>query len=375
MQTNPQSFGQSPAAPRRAFTLIELLVSMAVLSLLMVMVFSMVDQTQKTWNIARSRVTQFREARVAFEAVSRSLTQATLNPYWDYDYGNFKYTTSTVNPTVPEGYQRQSELHFVSAPSAELLNGVPGSNRRPGHAVFFQIPGGFGVKEENSQLSDLLNARGYFVEYGNDSSFKPPFLNEETNPRWRFRLMEMRPPTESLLIYLEDLKAQGNQGIGAGKEKLRQWFTQQMGDEFEGGTIVRPVADNIIAAFFLPKFPENDNRGFVLAPNYVFDSREWQYGSKSPQALFSKNQLPPLMEITMVAVDEKSMIRYHQQNPGSKQEMPDFVPSGLFEKYNNYRSFLDDLEAMKTSLDSKKISYRVFNQTVPLRSAGWSDAS
>ena len=81
------------------------------------------------------------------------------------------------------------------------------------------------------------------------------------------------------------------------------------------------------------------------------------------------------MEITMVAVDEKSMIRYHQLNPGTKSEMPDFVPSGLFEKYNTYRSFLDDLEAMQSSLDSKKISYRVFNQTVPLRSAGWSDSS
>ena len=249
---------------------------MAVLSLLMVMVFSMVDQTQKTWNIARSRVSQFREARVAFEAVTRSLTQATLNPYWDYDYGNFKYTTNTTNPTVPEGYQRQSELHFVSAPSIELLGTVTGSDRRPGHAIFFQIPGGFGVKDQNSQFNDLLNARGYFVEYGNDEAFKPSFLAAETKPRWRFRLMELRPPTESLLIYLKDLKSEGNLGVGASKDKLRGWFTEQMSQEFEGGTIVRPIADNIIAAFFLPKFPENDDRGFVLAPKYVYDSREWQ---------------------------------------------------------------------------------------------------
>jgi uncharacterized protein (TIGR02599 family) len=373
MQANSQSLKPATTA-RQAFTLIELLVSMAVLSLLMVMVFSMVDQTQKTWNVARSRVSQFREARVAFEAVTRSLRQATLNPYWDYDYGNWRYTTDQKNPTVPQGYQRQSELHFISGPSIDILD-VPGSERRPGHAIFFQIPGGFGAQEENAQFSDLLNARGFFVEYGEDSAFKPAFLNTETNPRYRFRLMELRPPTESLLIYLHDLKAEGAKGIGASETQLRKWFTTQMQGEFEGGTMVRPIADNILAAFFLPKFPETDDRNFVLAPDYIYDSRAWQYGNKSPQAEFSKNQLPPLIEVTMVAVDEKSMIRYQQQNPGQKTDMPDFVPNSLFKRFNNYRSFLDDLEALKTALDAKKIDFRVFNQTVPMRGSGWSLAS
>ena len=374
MQTNLHSPSPTNKA-RQAFTLIELLVSMAVLSLLMVMVFSMVDNTQKTWNIARSRVSQFREARVAFEAVTRNLRQATLNPYWDYDYGNWRYTTDSKNPTVPQGYQRQSELHFVSGPSSELLDGVTGSNQRPGHAIFFQVPGGFGTEEENEQFKDLLNSRGYFVQYGDDSGFKPTFLNEQTRPRWRFRLMEFRPPTENLLVYLHDLKAEGARGVNASKGELRKWFTQQIGGEFAGGTIVRPIADNIIAAYFLPKFPETDTRNFVLAPEYVYDSRAWQYGAKSSEAVFSKNQLPPLIEITMVAVDEKSMIRYHQQNPDSKTQMPAFIPTDLFNRYNNYRSFLDDIEALKTSLDSKKIDYRVFNQTVPMRGSGWSHSS
>ena len=74
----------------------------------------------------------------------------------------------------------------------------------------------------------------------------------------------------------------------------------------------------------------------------------------------------------MVAVDEKSMIRYHQLNPDTKSEMPDFVPDDLFRRYTGYQSFLDDLDATKSSLDAKKINYRVFNQTVPLRGAGWS---
>ena len=379
MQSNfhPQKIARRA---REAFTLIELLVSMAVLSLLMVMVFSMVDQTQQTWNIARTRVSQFREARTAFESVTRSLRQATLNVYWDYDYGDWKYTTSPTTPLQPERYQRQSELHFLCGPSTELLGNVQGANRRPGHSIFFQVAGGFGTTEDSEQLNDLLNARGYFVEYGEDSAFKPSFLLSETKPRWRFRLMELRPPTENLLVYLRDLKAQGQQGIGAGKNALRAWFTDQMGLEFAGGQIKRPIAENIISVFFLPKLPENDPRQWTLAPDYVYDSREWQYSGGSDRTAddrirYSKNQLPPLIEVTMVAVDEKSMIRYQQQNQGSNSTMPEFVPDDLFQNYSDYRDFLDDLDALKTALDDLKISYRVFNQTVPMRGAGWSESS
>jgi uncharacterized protein (TIGR02599 family) len=360
---------QSPAGKvRQAFTLIELLVSMAVLSLLMVMVFQMVDQTQKTWNVARTRVSQFREARAAFEAVTRSLTQATLNTYYDYDYGGGKSETSVSSPQVPQGYQRQSELHFISGPSTDIIGT---SSNRPGHSIFFQMPGGFGTKVETEAFSDLINTRGYFVEYGNDSAFKPAFLNSETKPRYRFRLMELRQPTESMLIYNDKLRDMGTDGINANVVELRRWIKDAVTDEADGEAVKRPLADNIIAAFFLPKYP-GDNVGEVLAPDYIYDSRLWQQGNSSPEAKYSKHQMPPLVEVTMVAVDEKSMIRYQQLNKGSEKQMPDFVPDDLFSEYTGYQKFLDDLETLKGTLDSKKIDYRVFNQTVPMRGSGWS---
>ena len=378
MHTNhplpPTSAGSASPKPRAAFTLIELLVSMAVLSLLMVMVFSMVDSTQKTWEVARSRVSQFREARVAFEAVTQDLRQATLNTYIDYDYGDGKYRSSDLNnPKPPKGFQRQSELHFISGPSSDLL-GAQGGDNFPGHAIFFQVPGGFGTDEKNAQLNDLLNARGYFVEYGDDSSFKPGFLNSEVKPRFRFRLMELRPPTENLQIYIEDLKAAGDDGVGASDEALREWFIGEIGGEFAGGAVKRPIADNIIAAFFLPKLPEASETTTTLAPDYVYDSRLWQTNDQSTVAALTKNQLPPLVEVTMVAVDEKSMIRYQLLNPDSKNSAPEFIPSNLFTSFSSYRKFLDDIEALKTSLDAKQIEYRIFSQVVPMRSAGWSES-
>ena len=362
---------QSPAKKaRQAFTLIELLVSMAVLSLLMVMVFQMVDQTQQTWNVARTRVSQFREARVAFDAVTRNLTQATLNTYFDYDYGAGSSDQVDSYTKVPIGYQRQSDLHFICGSSSDILSEVEGIDRRPGHAIFFQTPGGFGTNEEDEALNDLLNARGYFVEYGEDSAFKPAFLLEHTKPRYRFRLMELRPPADSLLVYLSNLRDDPK------KELQRQWFTKSISSEFEGGSNVRPIADNIIAAFFLPKFSEaNTGDLALLTDDYSYDSREWQNGTSSPRAVYSKNLMPPLLEITMVAVDEKSMIRFQQLNGGSEAEMPAFVPDELFRNYSSYDSYTDDLERMKSALDTKKISYRVFNQTVSLRSAGWSRSS
>jgi len=349
---------------------------MAVLSLLMVMVFSMVDSTQKTWNLARSRVSQYREARAAFEAVTTSLSQATLNPYWDYDYGGGKYkSASASNPTIPEKYQRQSELHFISGPSSELLTGE-GADRRPGHSIFFQTAGGFGREESSAQLTDLLNSRGYYVQYGEDSAFKPSFLGSETTPRWRFRLMEFRPPTENLLVYLRALKTQGVAGVGASKTGLRSWFANQIGSEQDQYQVSRPIADNIIAAFFLPKLPENDPRSdaITLAPDYVYDSREWQHTNivDEERRDLTKNLLPPLIEVTMVAVDEKSMVRYLQKN--QKEVMPPFIPTGIFENFTNYDKFLDDLGVLKTSLESAGIEYRVFNQTIPMRGAGWSNS-
>ena len=54
------------------------------------------------------------------------------------------------------------------------------------------------------------------------------------------------------------------------------------------------------------------------------------YPSSAPRVRFSKNQLPPLIEVTMVAVDEKSMIRYQQLNGGATAMMPEFFPGTGF---------------------------------------------
>ena len=80
------------------FTLLELMVSMVVLALLMLVVFNMLETTTKAWSQSTERVQTFKEARVAFEGLTRRIGQAMLNTYFDYKY----------NAAVPRPNERPS---------------------------------------------------------------------------------------------------------------------------------------------------------------------------------------------------------------------------------------------------------------------------
>src|SRR5689334_5970956 len=100
----------------RAFTIIEIVVSCAVLTLIMLITVSIVGSTSSAYNQTRARAETFEEARTSFEAITRKVSQAMLNTYWDYDYANNDRTRP------PRGYVRQSELHFVSGPTKSGSN-------------------------------------------------------------------------------------------------------------------------------------------------------------------------------------------------------------------------------------------------------------
>ncbi|WP_009965576.1 prepilin-type N-terminal cleavage/methylation domain-containing protein [Verrucomicrobium spinosum] len=157
-----------------AFTLIELLVSVAVLTVLLLLLTRVLSDTQTTWARAHARTEEFREARAVFEAISARLSQATLNSYWGYKLDA---------KNSPTRYLRQSELHFVSGPAPVLLGAdVPAC----GHAVFFQAPlgenleaGGLPSSLGNPDgLKNLLNAWGWYVSYESDLPQRPPFLGD-----------------------------------------------------------------------------------------------------------------------------------------------------------------------------------------------------
>lgn len=353
----------SSIARRTGFTLVELLVSMALLVILLLVLISITDSTRKIWSQTTVKASQFRDAREAFEAITRKLSQATLNTYLDYEYPPIIGGTDAGKPDTtqpPKRYVRQSELRFISGTAATLITGSNAS-KCPTHAVFFQAPLGFSDDASHSNLEKLLNTCGYFIQFGDDSQLRPGFL-DKTNLvplRNRFRLMEMVEPAESLSLYKY---TNGNPAYSG-----TSWFNDPLA---LNPPPVQVRAENIVALVILPKLtPEEDPTGRSLAPNYSYDSTSIGASAaltgSAAAAVNSKNQIPPVIQVTMVAVDEISFSRLQS---GSK--MPDFF--GTTSPFSDASKYDADLRALEQTLQNKRLNYRVFTTNVSLKTAKWS---
>ena len=337
--------GSRCGTSRRAFTLVEILVSCAVLAILLISMASITGVVQTSYQRTLGKAEQFHEARVAFEAISRRLAQATLNTYWDYHYpGN-----DSSQP--PDTYIRQSELRFRCGQASALLPAGIKSNTQ---AVFFQAPFGFTADTSNyGGLESMLNTWGYFIEFGDDRSLRPDVVNNAGVPtRNRFRLYEMMEPGESLSIY----KYTSGNATYSGAE----WFLDPLG---KTNRSARFLASNIVALIFIARDPDNA----VLTSDYGYDSSP---DGKSPQSL-SVHQLPPNIQVTMVAIDEASASRL---DAGATP--PDLGLAGLFSTVGDVANdtnpgYAMDLKTLRERLASKRIAFRVFTTTVSVRGAKW----
>ena len=73
--------------PRRAsaFTLIELLAATAVFIVLLGIILAVTNSVSATIRHSTAGLEASSAARTGFDLINRYLSQATLNPYWDYD--------------------------------------------------------------------------------------------------------------------------------------------------------------------------------------------------------------------------------------------------------------------------------------------------
>jgi uncharacterized protein (TIGR02599 family) len=385
--------------PRRAarpgFSLIELMVATAVLSMLLIMVFQMLRGMQVTWKRTRQDVGEFKEARQAFEEISRRVGQSTLNTYFSYRYD--EQMVKGIRLRMGREIIPQSELHFVCGP-ADTLGITQKNSRQVGqrysHAIFFQAPFGFCInkdtKEKNAlqyeKMNGLMNGWGYYVEFNTDELDRPQFLKQLDNspkPRPRYRLMEFRQPTEYLQIYklhLRDLDK------NASKDKIYEWFNEglysvnsdwnnSMEDRDTEGFFrtTRVVADNIIAMILHPREADEKRESSKdeIAPDYHFDSRRFQWGGKGDIATRTRHQLPPVIDVTFVAVDEVSFNKFcSSEGIKSADDDPEFLDKDMFMKVQDFQK---DLKALEEKLKSKKLDFRIFNTSLRIRESKWTD--
>lgn len=314
-----------PSAEPRGFTLVEILVAAAVLILLLAALSGMVGQTSQVTRRASEKISAFQGARFACEMMTRILSQASLNTYWGYD-----------NPNNPKRYRRESELHFlVGKAGAASLPGTAGT----GDALFFQAPAGVSTNTtSHGGLEGLLNACGYYVEYGSEPIPEP--FQDRVTPKYRYRLMQAIQPTESLSVY------------------------DKTGSGWVGNLThsAQPLADNVVLLIVWPRKPlTEDAAGDALTLNYAYDSRLNASGAPQPA---TANQLPPLVQLTFVAIDEHTAARLC--TGGTPPAQIAGASQGLFNA-SNQTAFESDLQTFESRLAVAGIEFQVFNAFVPIR--------
>lgn len=371
----------------RGFSLVELLVAMAVTSLLMLLVFQIIASVSATWQRGTGQAGAFASARASIEAVTRQLSQATLATYLAYadQSGNpvplvnpsFRGTeASLARDRVPSQYLPASELHFLSGPAASIFNnaGVSGVNS-PGHAVFFQAPLGHVLFASNRPKSSLLNSVGFFVEYGSDEAWMPAPLQSNGNRRFRYRLMQVVQPAEENMIYRSTVQTNPSTGLPEFQYDT-DWIAAM--NPGAGSRTKSPLAENIIAFALLPRLSSYRNSDpAALSPNYVYDSRAWEAGAPVVGDPRWRNQLPPVVEVICVAIDEPSALRLQERfggggspplEHGAVRAAVDF--STLF---LNAAELENDLAKVENGLSQLGIAYRIFRTQLTMRGAQWSN--
>lgn len=340
-------------AETRGFTLIEVITASAIFTMLLVLALSVFGQASGTWRRTDARVKAFQSARLGFDLLTRHLRQTTLNTYLDYfDTNNRTLASygSDIPPAfVPVRYGRESQLQFVSAPAGMATpwgSTMPGTPHT-GTAVFFQAPlGHTDAQGSYGKLTKTLNTCGYFVKFDTDRLSRPSFAQQAgtANEKYRYRLMGLVAPTEKNTIF---------GGTNAGD---LQWFTGQAAQ-------AQPVGENVIALIVRPRDPQDPD----LLTGYAYNSKDGantvDAGGNQP---VTANQLPPVMEVTLIAIDEDSARRIE-----SGASEPPAITEALAGRFVDGEKYEDDLAAVTEKLASRNIQYRVFQTAVPILETKW----
>jgi uncharacterized protein (TIGR02599 family) len=310
---------------QQGWTLVEVLVSTSILALLVIVMAEALNTTQRSWLASRTAADRQQTVDSATSMVSRQLRQATLQPRASYD--------SSLNKLVTT-----SDLHFVSGPAAELMTGVPGVC---GDAVFFQHPAADG------SLQRALQACGFFVQYGGDEAWRPPFLSAVPERR-RFRLLQFHQPASSLTLF------QSASVIGepsrfsqlTSRSDLYSWFVQPISDAVSFKSSVSVVAENVVA-MIVQTSP---------VAQRCYDSRRYQWEAGSAEATRSRHELPETIDLTLVMTDEARWARLSpEQADALAIELKIFIKGQSWQPDTLQAS----LNALQQMLESNHLNLRI----------------
>lgn len=331
-----------------------MLAATVVFLLLIGIVLKMTQATADSWSSSTGKTEGFRDARMAFSTITKALSQATLNTYFDYANTTGDFRDAASGAFTPSRYLRRSDLHFITGKSllqSAVTNPVT-------HSLFFQAPLGYTRAATYSEMNGLLNACGFYVFYGSDPDIPSSLASVLPVPK-RFRLMQFLQPSENLAIY--DSSVTGNKT----NWNSTKWFTDAMG---QSDPPVSQLAENVVAMVVFPKYSERDSAvaGGLLSDNYEYDSR-------NAASTETHNQMPPVVEVILVVIDETSASRL-----GESSSPPNLGLDSLFKEASKLDADLASLEKNlgalpgNTSGNTIPLRYQIFRTEVALRGAKWS---
>ncbi len=141
------------------------------------------------------------------------------------------------------------------------------------------------------------------------------------------------------------------------------WFTDPALQSY-----FMPVADNIIALIVRPQDPGTTPPTDITS-DYTYDANLNATNPAPPspyQQPATAKQLPPLLQVTMVAIDEATAKRLDN---GATQ--PVAISSALSGKFTSVTSYTTDLQNLELALTNAHIAYKIFSSNVPLRESKW----
>ena len=320
------------------FTILELLVAMAILSIMVVLMLGVLQSTSDAWRRNTDRTKAFAAARAAFESMTRSISAATLNTYQDYYDANRSNRPSGSLTFVPAVYGRRSDLHFTTG--TNLVTGQRGG------AIFMTVPFDYESNNTNDYSSGQLNGIGYFVRF-TTNSLRPAGV---TNNPYRYRLMQFLQPTEELMVMNTTNTA---------------WFTTDV----NANTNIFPIADNVVAFAIVPQLSDRENAsGTALSSDFSYNTRMTWPTSAANQPT-NMHQLPPVVQVIMVVLDESSARRIENGSTEPTAELG-FDPASVFTNTSS-TNLEASLKSISDALSTNRLNYRIFRSEIPIRSAKW----
>lgn len=339
-----------------AFTLLELLVSLAVLSLLVVMLTSLFTQVSKAWNQSEGQMEQRRSLRAIADFISSDMRAAAL-PLQPPPTGRTEGGAQVSNVS--------GNLQFIVNPSATFLS----KKYRNADAAFWQAP--IATDADGGDFAIV----GYFVRWVDER--KGTILEAEADlstyerPRPVLCRLFINPPTdtsgsgamEDYKIYDSDkdawLKALEGGGDGVGGRLLDRLAAGTRGEQFSG-----LFAENVIG-FWIQCFDFNDREfepNNSLMGGAKFDSRygyafDFKYKSMAGPEVSAEEEryLPAYAIISLAQVDSK----YAERITGAANQLRDMVSD------NDIRSANTFVEELNKELDRDPTGTAALRAIVP----------